>query len=309
MAHTTISPPTLFPIATSIRTNCTVTPGVPPSISIIEDWFDHDYYCCGDITNNQEVTSCNQTEASPYAETCGSISFEHPYTGILHGSGLLSQNKDNKDYNTLIDVLQKNKFMAMYGEIIKGKNPGENLSKLSEVMDANRDLSDKYPDFDSYKMLVDLKLHKAGRLNSYSTALTGQPNIQRMFARESASSTSTINSLLNYSGSRIDFKCENTNGIDDNSEDNIMLQSFVVNIEPNPVSDATNISFDLPTKSRIKVYLTNALGEVIDNISNTIYAEGRNSINYHNSTLSNGVYYCIFEWKGGMKSEKIILIR
>ncbi|MFN8361108.1 MAG: S8 family serine peptidase [Candidatus Kapaibacterium sp.] len=287
--------------------------------SSTESRFD-DYYCCGDI----KVSITSPIKSAPgwnscavedgYSETCIEFTVDHPSYGEETsinpiGISLIQNNLDNTR-NIMIDILQKNEFMAMYGDIIKGKNAVENLSRLSEIMDKNRDLSTAYPDFDRYKMLIDLKLHKAGRLNSYPTALTGQPNIQRMFAREGSSNTSVPdNSLLKYSGSLIDFKCENTSDVEENTNDNVILHDIRVSIEPNPVNDATNISFYLPSKSKIKVYLINALGEVVDNISNAVYSEGRNSINYQNSTLSNGIYYCIFEWKGGMKSEKIMLIR
>lgn len=61
---------------------------------------------------------------------------------------------------------------------------------------------------------------------------------------------------------------------------------------PNPFNPSTQIRFDLPLKSHVRITVVNTLGQTVDELVNTDYDAGFHSFKY-TSSLSAGVYFCV----------------
>ena len=60
---------------------------------------------------------------------------------------------------------------------------------------------------------------------------------------------------------------------------------------PNPVMDLTNISFYLPQDGKVKLSVSNTLGQEVMTLANEVYSKGMHTINMDASSLSTGVYF------------------
>ena len=72
---------------------------------------------------------------------------------------------------------------------------------------------------------------------------------------------------------------------------------------PNPVMDQTSISFYLPKSSKVRLMVSNTLGQEIMTLTDTSYQKGMHTINMDAAGLSTGVYF----YK--MKADKTIITK
>lgn len=67
---------------------------------------------------------------------------------------------------------------------------------------------------------------------------------------------------------------------------------------PNPFNPETQIAFNLPVASEVKVTVYNLLGQIVSNLVNQKYDAGRHKINFNASELTSGTYFYSVEAKG-----------
>jgi hypothetical protein len=99
-----------------------------------------------------------------------------------------------------------------------------------------------------------------------------------------------------------------TSVADINKESYYLLQN-----SPNPFSENTNITFNLPENQKVSLVIYNLLGEEVYNFSGT-YSKGTHSLNWngknqYNKALSNGNYLLKMQAGDFIANRKLILIR
>lgn len=62
---------------------------------------------------------------------------------------------------------------------------------------------------------------------------------------------------------------------------------------PNPFNPATNISFDLPFNSKVKLSVYNSLGQQVAVLFDNVQSAGRHSIQFNAGRLASGVYFYV----------------
>ena len=110
--------------------------------------------------------------------------------------------------------------------------------------------------------------------------------------------TTSANIIINSSTSVADI----------NKESYYLLQN-----SPNPFSENTHITFNLPESQKVNVVIFNLLGEEVYNFSGT-YSKGTHSLNWdgknqYNKALSNGNYLLKMQAGDFIANRKLILIR
>lgn len=88
------------------------------------------------------------------------------------------------------------------------------------------------------------------------------------------------------------------------NEDFELWQNF-----PNPFSKGTTISFYLKSAGNVKIQILNILGEVVDELMNSILTSGDHKINFTPKNLASGTYLCSLMFNGKIKSIKITLLK
>ena len=66
--------------------------------------------------------------------------------------------------------------------------------------------------------------------------------------------------------------------------------SFSISNYPNPFNPVTNITYDVPNESRVKIEMYNVLGQEVAELVHKMHNPGRYSINFDASNLSAGIY-------------------
>lgn len=78
------------------------------------------------------------------------------------------------------------------------------------------------------------------------------------------------------------------------SIDNVGIEenevAFEMSVYPNPSSDNVNVSFHLQQTEQVSVMITNTLGQVVINTSETTRDAGMNTVTFNGDQLPNGVY-------------------
>lgn len=78
---------------------------------------------------------------------------------------------------------------------------------------------------------------------------------------------------------------------------------------PNPFNPVTNIRFDIPKASFVKVKVYDLLGKEIANLINTEMEPGRYDVNWDGTNFASGIYFYRIEAKDFTKVMKMILIK
>lgn len=78
---------------------------------------------------------------------------------------------------------------------------------------------------------------------------------------------------------------------------------------PNPFNASTNIIFDIPVKSRIKINVYNILGELIQTLTENEFEPGSYIIIWNAENLSSGIYVMVLETSGLFITNKAVLIK
>lgn len=77
---------------------------------------------------------------------------------------------------------------------------------------------------------------------------------------------------------------------------------------PNPYDITTSIGFTLPTAGKVKLYVSNTLGQVLYT-HEAQYSAGHHTIDFDAEKLSEGVYYYTMEYKGEKQVKKMIVTK
>jgi len=78
---------------------------------------------------------------------------------------------------------------------------------------------------------------------------------------------------------------------------------------PNPVLDNTSISFYLPKDGKIKLTVSNTLGQEVLALSNQEYIKGMHIISMDASNLSTGVYFYKLEANNTSITKQLTLVK
>jgi aminopeptidase N len=79
--------------------------------------------------------------------------------------------------------------------------------------------------------------------------------------------------------------------------------------DPNPFNPMTNITFDLPEKSYVKLTVYDLLGREITNLVNGSLDAGKHVINFNASSLSSGIYFYKIEATKFTETKRMLLLK
>lgn len=78
---------------------------------------------------------------------------------------------------------------------------------------------------------------------------------------------------------------------------------------PNPFNPSTNIGFNVPVRSRVKIVVYNVLGQAVATLVDQTEAPGFHTIRFDGSRLPSGVYLCALRGEGSVQVSKMVLIK
>lgn len=78
---------------------------------------------------------------------------------------------------------------------------------------------------------------------------------------------------------------------------------------PNPFNPATNINFNIPKLSFVKIYVYDNLGKIVKELISNNYEPGSYSVNFDASEFSSGVYFYKLETDGFTITKSMILMK
>jgi len=126
----------------------------------------------------------------------------------------------------------------------------------------------------------------------------------------------TLDSIfLHTPGSSYSYSIENIESIELSGELSVtdieMLTSFSLKQNyPNPFNPVTEIRFDLPQSSEVKLVVFNALGQIVSElIKNRQMTAGVHSIHFDGKELPSGIYFYRLETNRFTKTRKMVLLR
>lgn len=90
------------------------------------------------------------------------------------------------------------------------------------------------------------------------------------------------------------------------SNKNIPEARGALSAHPNPFSNTINITYNLPTKQTIKLYLLDALGQQVALLEQTDKVVGTHQLSRTTASLAKGIYFVVLESEQGRLVEKII---
>jgi len=128
---------------------------------------------------------------------------------------------------------------------------------------------------------------------------------QKIGIENAVSQTITIDPLNNQ------FEGINLNFILSEVENEIILPDDLILFQnyPNPFNPQTNISFNLPEESFVKLKVINILGETISTLINERLSTGNHSIMFDGANLSSGIYLVVLESDNLVLTRKMILLK
>lgn len=78
---------------------------------------------------------------------------------------------------------------------------------------------------------------------------------------------------------------------------------------PNPFNPSTKIKFDLPESRFVRLDVYNIQGKEVSRLVNQMLKAGKYSIDFNNSGLPSGVYFCNFETESLRITKKMVLLK
>ena len=82
-----------------------------------------------------------------------------------------------------------------------------------------------------------------------------------------------------------------TSDVEENKSDPIPTEFSLLQNYPNPFNPATNIKFEIPEESSVKLIIYNILGKQIEEIADGEFSPGIYSFKWDGSTFSSGIYF------------------
>ena len=83
-----------------------------------------------------------------------------------------------------------------------------------------------------------------------------------------------------------------------------LLQNY-----PNPFNPTTNIVFNLPVRSSVRIVLYNSIGEKVKDLLNADMASGHHEITYDAFDISSGIYYYQLQADGFSQTKEMLLLK
>jgi enterochelin esterase-like enzyme len=84
---------------------------------------------------------------------------------------------------------------------------------------------------------------------------------------------------------------------------------FLHQCTPNPFSQTTTISYEVPKATRLKVRVYNAIGQCVATLVDAQQETGTYSVTWNAKNLANGVYICRMEAEGNTATQKMLLMK
>ena len=91
---------------------------------------------------------------------------------------------------------------------------------------------------------------------------------------------------------------------EDIPEDFVLSQNY-----PNPFNPETKISFGLPEKSNVTIYIYNLLGQKVAKVIEGEFNPGYHEVSFNGSELSSGVYFYKIEAQSFVNIKKMMLLK
>ena len=92
-------------------------------------------------------------------------------------------------------------------------------------------------------------------------------------------------------------------------ENSFLLADDMLKITPNPLNDFTNIRFAIEEDSQVRLFISNAQGEVVGELMNQHSDRGEYQVEFAADDLANGVYYCTIVVNNKVKTAKMVILR
>jgi len=78
---------------------------------------------------------------------------------------------------------------------------------------------------------------------------------------------------------------------------------------PNPFNPVTTIEFSLPVSDNVRMYLSDMLGRVVQDIAVGKYDAGTHQVSLNLSNLSSGIYFYTLETGSFVSTKKLVLMK
>jgi hypothetical protein len=83
---------------------------------------------------------------------------------------------------------------------------------------------------------------------------------------------------------------------------------YFLNINPNPFGNSSALILNISETTKVNIFIINSIGVNVLNIYNGILASGQHNIEINGTSLSSGVYFCVFETPTQREVVKIVKI-
>ena len=100
---------------------------------------------------------------------------------------------------------------------------------------------------------------------------------------------------------------ENAIGIQDNTYNEDLISALM--ISPNPAGDNAKISFNLLESNKVKMTITDQLGNELKTLINTYLSSGTYQLDFNTSNLQSGIYFCHIRSRDINLVEKLIIVK
>lgn len=97
--------------------------------------------------------------------------------------------------------------------------------------------------------------------------------------------------------------------VSNEEDENIPTSISLLQNYPNPFNPSTNITFELPEQSRIKLTVFDMLGRKVSNLTDEVRSAGSHTINWNAGELSSGVYFYRLEVGDEVLTRRMLLIK
>ncbi|KXK52924.1 MAG: hemagluttinin repeat-containing protein [Chlorobi bacterium OLB5] len=106
----------------------------------------------------------------------------------------------------------------------------------------------------------------------------------------------------------IDGPCQNMVSINSNNNTIPLIYELKQNY-PNPFNPQTRINFSVPRQSNVNIFLTDAKGQQVKLLANSIFPTGNYSVSLNAEDLSSGIYFYTMISDGFKETRKMLLIK
>ena len=117
----------------------------------------------------------------------------------------------------------------------------------------------------------------------------------------------TNNGNLNIYFAKVDISTNSSGNVDNV---NIVNSDFTITkIFPNPAENAINVSFELKSKSKVNIFISDLNGKKLREIVSQDFNKGEYSLNYDISSFTSGSYFIYAEYNEGYAVKKFNVLK